>query len=74
MGLEQKGTEEKQRFKKRRGKLVQRMDALKRGWAGIPLQNYDVYMVAGVLFIYFYKIIICFTLTIVILQQHSYTQ
>ena len=53
MGLEQKGREGKQRFKKRRGKLVQGMDALKKVWAGIPLRNYDVYMVTGVfLFIF----------------------
>ena len=42
--VEQKREEEKQKFRKIRGKLGQGMDALKRGRSGTPLRNYDVYM------------------------------
>ena len=47
--VEQKRREERQRFLKRRGKLGQGMDALKKGGSGTPLRNYDVYIyiVAG---------------------------
>ena len=58
-GLKKKRGEEKQRFLKRRGKLGQGMDALKKRGAGIPLRYYDVsiYIVAG-FFIYFYLLFI----------------
>ena len=69
MGVEQKRGEEKQRFQKRRDKLSQGMDALKKGGAGIPLRNYDVTSILSQdFFIYFYLSIVYFTLTIVILQ------